>query len=193
MLNATERRALRAKLELYEGRVPHMYLDSRAYVTVGVGHLLASEASARALPFVTERGTAATAADIAEDFRNVSKQPAAMRASFYQAHVRLSLPNAEVDRLTEQHIDSFHRELRSIYTDFDRFPSPARLALFDMVFNVGATRLRNSWPTMNKAISDNDWESAAKHSRRAPPVAPTRNACVRELFLAAARAVEVTP
>lgn len=46
MLNATERRTLRTTLERYEGRVPHMYLDSRGYVTVGVGHLIGTKSAA---------------------------------------------------------------------------------------------------------------------------------------------------
>ncbi|OZS41614.1 hypothetical protein ASV53_22815, partial [Photobacterium sanguinicancri] len=37
MVTATEKAALKAKLENYEGKVNHMYLDSKGYVTVGVG------------------------------------------------------------------------------------------------------------------------------------------------------------
>lgn len=135
----------------------------------------------------------ATASEISEDFDSVSKQPAAMRASFYRGHVKLSLADDKIDRLTEQHIDSFHGELRVIYRSFDQYPSSVRLALFDMIFNLGATRLRTGWPSLNKAIAKEDWVAAAAESRRAPPVSPTRNTYVQELFLTAAREAELTP
>lgn len=136
MLNATERRTLRTKLERYEGRVPHMYLDSRGYVTVGVGHLISTKSAAIKLLFLNGRRMAATVAEISEDFDGLRKQPAAMRASFYRGHVKLSLADDKIDRLTEQHIDSFHGELRVIYKGFDQYPSSVRLALFDMIFNL---------------------------------------------------------
>ena len=40
MITPSEKQTLRANLEKYEGKINHMYLDSRGFVTVGVGHLI---------------------------------------------------------------------------------------------------------------------------------------------------------
>ncbi|MGH8085991.1 MAG: hypothetical protein ACREPV_12060 [Lysobacter sp.] len=190
MLTAAERSILRRKLERYESRIPHMYCDSKGHVTVGVGHLLASVSDAKLCAFVDHSGRRATADQIAEDYDSVKKAPEGNNAAgFYRAYTKLVLPNHEIDRLTERHIASFHRELRVIYGEFDRFPSPVRLALFDLIFNVGATDLRTKWPSMNKAIRVQDWEEAGRESNR-PEVGLDRNTYVRELFNAAA-AMEV--
>lgn len=47
MVTTAERATLKLKLEKYEGKVNHMYLDSKGYVTVGVGHLVKDLASAQ--------------------------------------------------------------------------------------------------------------------------------------------------
>lgn len=193
MLTAAERSILRRKLEQYEGRFDHMYLDTDGNVTVGVGHLLATVDEAKRLAFVTAANGKATAQQIAEDYAHVAAQAKGQYAGKYKPFCKLSLPNAEIDRVTEKHIDSFHRELRVLYPRFDRFPSPARLALFDMIFNMGATRLRSKYPKMNRAISEDDWAEAAIESNRVFPIAPVRNAYVRGLFQSAAKSVELVP
>ncbi len=186
MLSAHENAVLMRKLERYEGRVPHMYLDARGYVTVGVGHLLADLAAAQKLAFARANGSAASADDIRGDFESLLTLLGNRLAAYYRPHVRLTLPEQEIDRLTTAHISSFHRELQTIYPGFDGFPTPARLALFDLIFNVGASNLRTAWPSLNAAIRARDWAGAATHSRRAPPVSAQRNQYVRNLFEEAA-------
>lgn len=65
------------------------------------------------------------------------------------------------------------------------------MALFEMIFNLGATGLRSEWPRLNKAIGTGDWHTAARESFR-PDVQETRNIYVRKLFESAALA-EATP
>lgn len=45
MATEAEKLTLRGKLEKYEGLIEHMYLDTKGYVTVGVGHLLSCSSS----------------------------------------------------------------------------------------------------------------------------------------------------
>lgn len=73
-----------------------------------------------------------------------------------------------------------------LYPEFDVLPSSVRLALFDMIFNLGATKLRVRYPRMNRAIGEADWNKAAAESNRLPPISPARNAYVRRLFEEAA-------
>ena len=51
-ISATLKATLKKKLFEYEGNVPHMYLDTKGFVTVGVGHLLKDVEAAKKMPFV---------------------------------------------------------------------------------------------------------------------------------------------
>lgn len=188
MLTAAEKQALRTRLERYEGRVNHMYLDARGNVTIGVGHLLSGLAQAQSLPFRSAKGALASAAEIQEDYEAVQRQPANRLASFYKRSTKLTLPNAEVDTLTNRHIDAFEVELARIYLGFNAYPSEVKLALLDLVFNVGPSNLKHQWPSFNAAIKAKDWSKAAGNSRRATPIAAERNQYVRDLLLKAAKA-----
>ena len=72
-----------------------------------------------------------------------------------------------------------------IYKDFDKFPSEAKLALIDIIFNVGMTDLKNKWPTMNMAIKAKDWAKVAVNSNRKSPISAARNKYVKDLFVKA--------
>lgn len=57
-----------------------------------------------------------------------------------------------------------------------------KLALFDMIFNLGMTNLKNRWPNFNKHIKRRDWQKAATECKRKPPVSASRNQYVRDLL-----------
>jgi len=57
-----------------------------------------------------------------------------------------------------------------------------KLALFDMIFNLGMPNLKNTWPKFNAAIQAKDWQAAANNSNRKPPVSPERNQYVKDLL-----------
>lgn len=186
MITSKERRLLRSKLEKYEGRINHLYLDSKGYVTIGVGHLLNSAAQAQKLTFRTAINLPATAAEIKADYDAVKKQPSNRVASFYRKQTKLTLPDTSIDKLTDKHIDSFELELKLIYPGFHKFPSAVKLALFDLIFNLGMSNLKNKWPKFNAAVKATDWQKAAEHSRRSPPVSAERNEYVEKLLKSAA-------
>lgn len=112
----------------------------------------------------------------------MKKQPANRLAIFYKRFTKLQLNKVEIDKLTNKHIDSFYKELKQIYIGFDAFPSEAKLALMDIIFNVGMTDLRTRWPILNAAVKANDWAKAALNSNRKPPVSAARNKYVKDLF-----------
>lgn len=94
---------------------------------------------------------------------------------------------AEIDKLTNRHIETFYKELKKIYADFDKYPTEVRLALFDLIFNLGMTKLKNNWPNFNNHIKAKNWQKAADNSSRKTPVSPTRNRYVKDLLEKAAR------
>lgn len=90
MATPTEKQALRAKLEQYEGEIAHMYLDSKGFVTVGVGHLISSATEAHKLAFKTTKNTSATSTEISADYNAIKKQPPNRIAAFYKSHTKLT-------------------------------------------------------------------------------------------------------
>ncbi len=186
MVSATEKVTLRVKMERYEGKISHMYIDSNGFVTVGVGHLLKDLASAQKLNFKKSNSIPATKNDIKADYEAVKKQPKNRFASFYKKYVKLKLLDANINTLTNKHIDSFEGELKRIFSDFSTYPSEVKFALFDIIFNVGMTDLNNKWPSFIKAVKLKDWTIAAKESNRKPPISAERNKYVKSLFEKAA-------
>ncbi len=185
MLTDNEINTLRTNIERYEGKVPHMYLDSRGFVTVGVGHLLSKVEDAQKVLFQKANGEAASAEDIAAEFTRVAEQQGNRVASYYKQFTTLSLSDDTMDQLTNKHIDSFYDELKVIYDDFDTFPSSVKLALFDLIFNLGMTSLRKKWPKLNGCVAAKDWAGAADNCRRRG-IADERNDYVKTLLLSGA-------
>ena len=184
MISVEEKKTLRENIERYEGRVNHMYLDSRAYVTVGVGHLLATVDAAQKLPFLNQSGQSVSAEEIAKEYTFLQTQPGNKLAKFYQPLTKLYLSDEAIDHLTDKHIESFYGELKRIYSDFDDFPSSVKLATFDLIFNLGMTQLKKKWPKFNACVAKKDWSAAADNCRRRG-IADARNDYVKKLLMTA--------
>lgn len=65
-------------------------------------------------------------------------------------------------------------------------PDEVKLALYDMIFNLGMPKLKNGYPNFNRHIGNNDWAAAARESRR-HGISDERNLYVRTLLNQAAR------
>jgi GH24 family phage-related lysozyme (muramidase) len=189
MLTVTEKATLRKKLGEYEGCIPYMYRDTKGYVTVGVGHMIPNVVAAQKLDFVTSTGQKASAEEIKADYDAVKAHTKGLKASNYKSKTKLILKQADIDALTNKHIASFESELKNIYLEFDKFPSEVRLALFDMIFNLGMPKLKNNWPTFDSAIKAEDWKKAAENSNRIG-IQLTRNKYVKDLLLTASKATK---
>ncbi|MBN4080609.1 hypothetical protein JYT31_02990 [Beggiatoa alba] len=194
MLTGIEKSTLREKLNAYEGNIPHMYLDSKGYVTIGVGHMIPNVEAAQKLNLVVaggERaGARATKEQIKTDYETVRKQSSGAYAYTYKEYTKLILTVTEVNKLTNQHIKSFYTELKWLYPDFDDYPGKVRLALFDMIFTLGMTALRQDWPKLNKAVKEKKWAAAATESHRKSKMSDARNNYVKVLFEDAAKDVK---
>ncbi|NQZ07479.1 MAG: hypothetical protein HRT35_09995 [Algicola sp.] len=169
--------------KLYEGEVPYMYLDSKGLVTVGVGFYMPNSDDATQFAFNKPDGNGATASEIAADYAVVQQMEANRIASYYKREAGLTMTEDAINTKLAEEINSFGGELAGIYSDFDGFPDNVKQALFDMIFNLGATNLRKGWPSFNKALANADWAEAAKQSHRRAPVSEARNDYVSNLFL----------
>ena len=83
-------------LELFEGIVPWMYLDTRGYITVGVGEMLATAPRAQSLAFVDTNNQAVNPDVILSDYTRVLTLPPARMAAFYRSSSSPTLPHAQI-------------------------------------------------------------------------------------------------
>lgn len=207
METAQFRSMLIKALELYEGRKDFLYKDSVGQVTVGVGCLVRHRTDASNLILVSRSNKRnATPAEKEAAFDAVMKEPMQhlvardhkmhiWGASHYQSVAGASdlfMPAAEIDRRRDLHVAEFSRYLTQKFTpahgyknNFAAFPEPVRLALYDMMFNLGPTKFPATFPTLTKAIKAEDWTASALASRR-PQLGSARNRYVNDLFLQAA-------
>jgi len=170
-----------------EGSVSHMYLDTVAKVTVGVGNLLPDVVSAQALPFLQrDNNDPASPQQIEEDFHRVAEQQAGKLASSYQKYTRLYLPEEDINSLLSRRIADFEAALAVDFMGYSQYPETAQKALMDMVFNLGNRGLIEKFPSLTRAVREQNWEKCAKQCHRRG-ISEARNDEVYALFMAAAR------
>ena len=170
-----------AKLESFEGVIPWMYLDTVGKVTVGVGLMLPDVEAAVRLPFSVD-GRAATEAEIAAEFARVDALPMGRAALFYRGKAGVELVRAEIDGLLRTVLTGFEGELRAGLAGYDGFPDGVKLALLDMIYNLGPAGLLRGYPRLIKAVAAGKWAEAAGECLRHGPGA-VRNEWTKAMFL----------
>jgi GH24 family phage-related lysozyme (muramidase) len=182
-----------ANIEIFEGIVPWMYLDTKGFVTVAVGELLANPASALALAFVDATNQPATPDAIQAEYSRVSSlPPGRYPAAFYRSPASPTLPHPAIDALLLHHLTYFDTQLSQRLQNYLTFPDPAKLGLLDMIYNLGVTGLLRGFPTFMNLVQDQNWAGAATQCHRNGP-SLQRNDWTRQQFLAASAAVGSAP
>lgn len=154
--------ALKERLkEQEEGNVPWMYLDSLGYVTVGVGHLLATSEMAVLLPFRLGSGVAAGPEAIRKEYGAVRELEPGKPPGYYAAHTRLRLVQGAIDVLLEADVAAMHQRLGTLVPELAGFPAPAIDALLDMAFQLGPHGLVSKFPGLMDAVKAHDWTACA--------------------------------
>jgi GH24 family phage-related lysozyme (muramidase) len=172
-----------AKLKEFEGCVPWMYRDTVGKVTVGIGLMLPDAKAAEALPFVV--GTrAATPEEIAAEYARVDAMPMGRASTFYKTPTSLVLTQQTIDAKLTSVLAGFEADLRSQFPHYDTLPDGIKMALLDMIYNLGPAGLFKGFPHLVAAIQTGAWQQAAEHCIRRGPGA-ARNDWTREQFLSA--------
>jgi GH24 family phage-related lysozyme (muramidase) len=172
-------------LEIFEGIVPWMYLDTRGLVTVGVGEMLPNAAQAETLAFVDSDGQPSTPEAIAADYGRVMSLIPSKVAAFYRSPTSPILPHGAIDTLLMNHLAFFDTQLNTRFPAYPSFPDAAKLGLLDMIYNLGVTGLFRNFPKFMQCVQNQDWVGAAAQCHRNGP-SLTRNEWTRQQFLAAA-------
>ncbi len=172
------------RLKEFEGSVPWMYLDTVGKVTVGVGSMLSDARMASTLPFAYG-ARAATLEEVAREFARVSALPKGRAATFYRKANGLRLGEDAIDQRLRGVLEGFEGYLRAHIAEYGGMPDGTKLALLDMVYNLGPGRLFQEYPKLIAAVESGDWRGAAAACARKGPSA-ARNNWTKEQFAEAA-------
>jgi GH24 family phage-related lysozyme (muramidase) len=191
----------------FEGSVDYMYLDSRGYVTVGVGKMLPTPSSAELVAFV-HRATRkpATSTEKVAAYTKVRTSIANRTAAAYLSLTDLDLAPGESDRLLDRELEKAEDGCRTLFGGWDTFPMAAQLALLDMVYNMGAghelTRAQRQagmrehglfqFHRLRASVAKADWAAASRECER-QGIQKSRNSWTRDKFLEAAHIAPPRP
>jgi len=159
----------------WEVIVPHMYLDSSNFVTVGIGHWLVDSADAEDQPFVfrkdrvevkdgrsvvtATKGQVATRKEIAAEYAHVELFARKnWRAKAFEQETYLELTSDDIEALFGRDIAEKIKTLTRILPEIDLYPSDAQLVLLDLIYNGYLVK----GSALFKAAKAKDWELAAK-------------------------------
>ena len=160
-----------------------MYRDTVGKVTVGVGLMLPDAKAAEALPFLI--GTrAATQQEIAAEYTRVDAMPIGRASAFYKTPTSLVLTLQTIDAKLISILEGFESDLKAQFPNYDNLPDGVKMALLDMIYNLGPAGLFKGFPRLMAAVQSGACTQAAEHCiRRGPALA--RNDWTREQFLSA--------
>jgi GH24 family phage-related lysozyme (muramidase) len=176
-----------AQLQIFEGVVPWMYLDTNGYVTVGVGAMLATAGDAQALPFIDGNGNPVTPDVVLAEFNRVLALAKGQLPGAYHAGTSPTLSADSITSLLVTKVQGFDQQLSAQFANYGAFPDPAKLGLLDMIYNLGPHGLFAGYPTFMGYVNNQNWAGAAGQCHRNGPSA-ARNNWTQQQFLAAAAA-----
>lgn len=193
----------------FEGLRTFPYLDSEGYLSIGYGFNVNARTAFMALNLrtPTKDGRPATDAEKKAAYETMQRlrteiaatprppnlapdkrwNPFQRReADTYENTTNVRLPDTEADRILKERMDQTHREIKILFQEFSCFPAPAKVALFDMHYNLGAVRFSVvKWEKLFRAVDHRDWATAARESSRSGLL--DRSEATRLLFHQAAR------
>ena len=183
----------------WEGRIAWPYLDNAEHpnVTIGVGCLVASVDDLRELPIRRYADDAlATPEELGAEFCRLRALRGGQRAAAYRGGYYL--PEDAVDALAKARLTRLVEALPRVFPAFGALPPPARAALLDLSWNVGAAGLLH-WTRLRAALGGCPvaWADAVANCATANPLGLTqraaRNAWRADCLRAAARGLLTVP
>jgi GH24 family phage-related lysozyme (muramidase) len=169
----------------FEGSVAYMYRDTVGLVTVGVGQLIPDVNAAKTYPFLTTTGANASTLEIETDYKRVKALSSGHPHKYYWTNTALVLSGESIQALLIKRVKEFDKALRATYLNYDTYPEPVKLALLDMIYNIGPTQLFGEFKHFGEAVNAQDWRTAAARCHRIGPSAK-RNAWTAHQFRMAA-------
>lgn len=183
----------------FEGFVPWFYLDTRGNVTIGTGNLVPDVAAALKLPLRSNDGSWEGGCQVTKDFMRVHRMAPGKRPAFYQCPTSPMITSADNAQLLRARCYAFEKQLCFIFERYDSFPLDARIALLDLIYNLGLGhppttttigRGLQMFTHLCAAVRAERWEDAAllcaRNVHDPNNAFAARNAWTRAQFLSAA-------
>lgn len=149
-----------------EGKISHLYLDSRGILTVGIGCQVFNVVD---LPLLYKSNSMpATTADILAERDAVNRLPRNRVASFYDQACKLYLPEQDIRTLFKERLAATIDGLRKADFPIETMPDNAVLVLGDMEFNLGPGGLVSKFPRFCGFMRQGKWSLAATECDREP-------------------------
>lgn len=164
----------------WEGRTDHMYLDTRGYVTFGVGRKIddAGAISAYGLtrPWRDPAGRLVLEAVIAQEWRTIkARTDLQSRGGYaYASIATLSLDDRDVDEALADTTEQFWATLVRSLPQLPEWPADAQLGLANMAYHLGPNFLGASWPAFTGFARTADFAGCATHCQTSARTARDR-------------------
>lgn len=182
------------QIEVFEGRVPYLYLDPEKNITVGVGQMLPNLAAALELPFQINDQTGthpASEQQIIDSWNRLEGMAAGKIASAYYWPGAVFLTGDEIDQLLLKVIYALDAGMPSVYATYPNWPTPAKLAILDCAYNLGIVKLAHEYTHLNSSLRSipPDFIAASKECGRniSNPAFERRNVWTENQFILAAQ------
>ena len=180
-----------------EGIIPHLYLDTKNKVTVGIGTYLPSVEDAKKLIFYDRQTLAqATAEEIEADYKAVvaatpdpKTSPKGKKAESYASVTKLEMTPSDMGARWLADVKQFQSLLPSYFPGFKKYPVDARQAITDIAYQYGAkgAAVTAANGKLKELAEQGDWTEVAALCSQLEGGA-NRNAKRKVLFEAAAKA-----
>jgi lysozyme len=140
---------LREQLEIDEGCVYEVYLDTKALPTCGIGHLITDKdiegSHCRTVyPFLYE--------DISIEEKMIK---------FRRCDYKIKISKERVAYFFNKDIQSVIKDCNAVFSDFESFDEEIKQIVANMMFNLGINRFRR-FKKMIAAIKENNFKEAAR-------------------------------
>ncbi len=169
-----------ANVKSHELDYEYPYLDSEKKITVGYGININKKVTFMAQLWKTgsKNGPDATLKEIergykilhdnSNDPKNLNKDGKFnVTAEGQKGWTNLYLSDDERGRLFGEAFSEFQEALPGKFTNFNCFPPKAKIALMDMIYNIGAEKFsRGQWGNFFLAVNQRDWDTAAQECHR---------------------------
>jgi GH24 family phage-related lysozyme (muramidase) len=172
----------------FEGRVHWMYLDTRGNVTAGVGQMLPNAKSATKFPFRRPTAELANPGDILKEFALVKSMKPGLVAGAYRRAESLLLDDPSINAMLHGSLSASAGELAGLFPMFYTYPDAAKVALLDMHFNLGTTKLGHEYTGLCKAVNLQRWPIVSQQCHRMG-ISAARNDWTAAQFMLCVRAV----
>ena len=164
-----------AMIKRHEGAVNHLYLDSRGNVTFGYGFRPPLNRYHWHPSLQHAIADAVVLGDMQHDYQKYT-------ARYYKRFTRAYMTPEDMQAVLDQKVAEYARQVDRDW-DLARFPECVQIALIDMGYNLGVTKLRG-YVKMRAALDAGDFFEAALQSHRGG-IGDRRNEETSDLILQA--------